>query len=139
MTEKEKVIQKNMAKLDISREDAEALWDFDHENGIVPVEVLTIEQKLEKKAKSPINKVKNLKAKAKVDVYKSTIIEEIHQFLVNAHMSTDSVILSPFMVKTGKFVFVDEQGSFYTLALTKNKDKPDGYVNTHRIDPSYEE
>ena len=127
MTEKQKFIEKSMQKLEISESEAEALWDFDHD-GEAPQEVLTIEQKIAKKEASPINKVKNLKAKKKVDVYKTTIIDEIKQFLETAHLSSNSVILAPEEVKTGKFVFVDESGSFYTLALTKNKQKPDGYA-----------
>lgn len=122
MTEKETFIQKSMQKLEISREDAEALWAFDHEEGEVPQEVTSIEAKLAKKEASPINKVKNLKAKKKVDENKTSIIDQISQFL-----ETSTVAVSPEQVKTGKFVFMDADGNFYTLALTKNKQKPDGY------------
>lgn len=130
MTAKETFVQKSMKNLEISREEALALWAFDHDKEEVPQEVLTIEEKLAKKAASPINKVKNLKAKKKVDEQKVTIISEVLQFLENAHLSTNSVILAPEQVGTGKFVFQDELGGFYTLAITKNKQKPDGYKGT---------
>lgn len=119
MTAKETFILNAMRKLTCSREEAIELWDFDHEK-IKSAEVAAIEQK--KKEASPINKVKNLKAKKKVDTNKDTIIRKIESLL-----RSDEFFQNPEEIKTGKFVFQDLDGSFYTLALTKNKTKPDGY------------
>ena len=119
MTAKETFILNAMRKLTCSREEAIELWDFDHAK-TESAEVAAIEQK--KKEASPINKVKNLKAKKKVDTSKDTIIRKVESFL-----RSDEFFQNPEEVKTGKFVFQDADGSFYTLALTKNKTKPDGY------------
>lgn len=119
MTAKETFILNAMRKLTCSREEAIELWDFDHEK-IESAEVTAIEQK--KKEASPINKVKNLKAKKKVDTNKESIIRKVESFL-----QSDEFFQNPEEIKTGKFVFQDLDGSFYTLAVTKNKTKPDGY------------
>lgn len=119
MTAKETFILNAMRKLTCSREEAIELWDFDHEK-TESAEVAAIEQK--KKEASPINKVKNLKAKKKVDTNKESIIRKVESFL-----RSDEFFQNPEEIKTGKFVFQDLDGSFYTLALTKNKTKPDGY------------
>lgn len=119
MTAKETFILNAMRKLTCSREEAIELWDFDHEK-IESAEVAAIEQK--KKEASPINKVKNLKAKKKVDTNKESIIRKVESLL-----RSDEFFQNPEEIKTGKFVFQDLDGSFYTLALTKNKTKPDGY------------
>jgi hypothetical protein len=128
-----KTVQKYMDKLGISEDEAKALVLFDSGKADVPAEVLTIEEKLAKKASSPINKVKNLKAVPKVDKLKKRIIDIIWEMVLNKEQ-----MVKPQMVKTGKVVFQDSAGGWYTLTLTKNKEKPDGYNSTF-IDPEYEE
>jgi hypothetical protein len=131
-TEKEKFVLKSMEKLALSREQALALWDFDHEKAEDPKEVsdieakLSAEAKLAKKASSPINKVKNLKAKKKEDLSKENIIDLVEAFL-GENAIAGQVLADVQKVTSTKFVFKDMNGDFYTLAITKNKKMPDGY------------
>lgn len=122
--EKEQFILKNMEKLEISREEAEELWSFDHDE-IDNEEVEKIEKKKEEnkeKAPSKIGKVLTMKAKKKIDEQKDKIISTITAFL-----ESDPAVINPQKMTANKTSFKDELGSYYTVAITKHKSKPDGY------------
>jgi hypothetical protein len=126
MTEKEKYIAKNMEVLQITREQAEELWLFDHDE-IEVAEVEEIEAKIEENKKeekrSSLEKVKYQKAKKKKDGMKEQVIDEIFR----AVESTNSTMLHEEMSAT-KISFMDANGGFYTVTVTKHKSQPDGYT-----------
>lgn len=130
LKEREEEILRSMKGLGISREEAEELYAFDHDE-IECEEVTAIEEKVagdtrdEKKAKgSPLDKVKLMKAKRKVDEEKSSIIERIFAFVrgqEDVHGVQD-------MTST-KISFKGESGTYYSVTITKHKSKPDGYAD----------
>ncbi|MEG2697230.1 MAG: hypothetical protein RR952_06645 [Cetobacterium sp.] len=78
----------------------------------------------EKKPKADtLAKVKTLKAKKKVDICKDEIFEELEKFA----KLTDCIKFAQ-TVKNGQISFMDTEGSFYSIKLTKHKTKPDGYA-----------
>lgn len=87
LAEKDAEIKKNMEILGISREEAEEMWAFDHDE-IDCEEVDAIEDKIKetqksdkKKTGSPLDKVRNMKAKKKADAEKHNIIQSVFSFL----------------------------------------------------------
>ena len=129
LKEKENEILKSMKGLGISREEAEELYAFDHEE-VECEEVTAIEEKVaqenkeEKKIKgSPLDKVKLMKAKRKVDEEKENIIGDIFMFV----RESDLVDGAQEMTST-KMAFMGESGTYYSVTVTKHKSKPDGYV-----------
>lgn len=129
--EREAAIEKNMKLLGISREEAEELWAFDNDE-IDNEEVAAIEQnisdvKAEKKARkgSPLDKVKLMQAKKKADRNKTEIIAAVWQFIED--MSKEGLMISPQEMTSGKMSFMDKDGGFYSLTITKHKSQPDGY------------
>lgn len=126
MTEKEKYILKNMEILQITREQAEELWLFDHDELEVE-EVELIEAKIEENKKeekrSSLEKVKYQKAKKKKDVLKETVIKSIF----DAVEGLDTTYLTEQMSAT-KMTFMDANGGYYTVSVTKHKSQPDGYT-----------
>ena len=129
MTKKEKELQiKNfMETLEISREEAEELIAFD--NGEVDnAEVAEIEQKIEVKKtvekRSPLEKVKNQKAKKKADENKETISETLFNFV-----KSNEIFGKEQEISATKISFQDKDGNIYTIALTKHKSRPNGYTN----------
>ena len=130
LKEREEEILRSMKGLGISREEAEELYAFDHDE-IECEEVTAIEEKVakdtreEKKVKgSPLDKVKLMKAKRKVDEEKSSIIERIFAFVrgqEDVHGVQD-------MTST-KISFKGESGTYYSVTITKHKNKPDGYAD----------
>lgn len=122
--EKEKTITAFMEKLAISREEAEELWAFDHDEIDCP-EVDAMESAAKEKAKpkgSSLDKVKNLKAKQKGDSEKSGILDAILGFLGNCER-----VINPQQITATKMSFKGENGGWYTVTVTKHKSKPDGY------------
>jgi len=129
INEKRAFVKNTMAKLNISEAEALQLWAFDHEEISVP-EVEAIEEKLskpksaeEKRAASPIAKVKNMKAQKKADVEKEGVIEGVFSFI-----KTAAFVFKPQQVATTKIVFQGADGSWFTVTVTKNKTKPDGHT-----------
>lgn len=125
MTKKqvEEQLAKYMTKLEIPREEAEELLKFDNDE--VDNEVVAqIEQKVAvvKEKRSSIEKVKNQKAKKKVDGNK----QEIAETLVNFIKDSD-IFVNPQEISATKTSFMDKDGNFYTISLTKHKTCPDGY------------
>jgi hypothetical protein len=127
LTNKEKTILHNMKVLEISREEAEELYAFDNDE-IENEEVTAIEEKQRKNKKaqegrSSIEKVKHMKAKAKSDINKENIIDDIF-----AKTQTSEHIFNAQEMTATKMSFQDKDGNFYTVQVTKHKSRPDGYV-----------
>lgn len=131
LAEKDAEIKKNMEILGISREEAEEMWAFDHDE-IDCEEVDAIEDKIEetqksdkKKSGSPLDKVRNMKAKKKADAEKEGVIKTIFNFLRGEAAS--GTIVQPQEMSTTKMSFMGVNGGYYTVTITKHKARPDGY------------
>ena len=83
LSDKEREIRKNMEVLAISREEAEELYLFDHDEvENAEAEILTEKAEKvtkEKKKGSALDKVRNLKAKKKKDESKQAIINLVFE------------------------------------------------------------
>lgn len=131
LAEKDAEIKKNMEILGISREEAEEMWAFDHDE-IDCEEVDAIEDKIKatqkndkKKTGSPLDKVRNMKAKKKANAEKYNIIQSVFSFLKT--LGDTGEIVSPQEMSTTKMSFKDVNGGYYTVTITKHKSCPDGY------------
>lgn len=131
LAEKDAEIKKNMEILGISREEAEEMWAFDHDE-IDCEEVDAIEDKIKvtqkndkKKTGSPLDKVRNMKAKKKADAEKHNIIQSVFSFLKT--LGETGGIVSPQEMSTTKMSFKGVNGGYYTVTITKHKSCPDGY------------
>ena len=131
LAEKGAEIKKNMEILGISREEAEEMWAFDHDE-IDCEEVDAIEDKIKetqksdkKKTGSPLDKVRNMKAKKKADAEKYNIIQSVFSFLKT--LGETGEIVSPQEMSTTKMSFKGVNGGYYTVTITKHKSCPDGY------------
>lgn len=131
LAEKDAEIKKNMEILGISREEAEEMWAFDHDE-IDCEEVDAIEDKIKetqksdkKKTGSPLDKVRNMKAKKKADAEKYNIIQSVFNFLKT--LGETGEIVSPQEMSTTKMSFKGVNGGYYTVTITKHKSCPDGY------------
>lgn len=131
LAEKDAEIKKNMEILGISREEAEEMWAFDHDE-IDCEEVDAIEDKIKetqksdkKKTGSPLDKVRNMKAKKKADAEKHNIIQSVFSFLKT--LGETGGIVSPQKMSTTKMSFKGVNGGYYTVTITKHKSCPDGY------------
>ncbi len=131
LAEKDAEIKKNMEILGISREEAEEMWAFDHDE-IDCEEVDAIEDKIKatqkndkKKTGSPLDKVRNMKAKKKADAEKYNIIQSVFSFLKT--LGDTGEIVSPQEMSTTKMSFKGVNGGYYTVTITKHKSCPDGY------------
>ena len=131
LAEKDAEIKKNMEILGISREEAEEMWAFDHDE-IDCEEVDAIEDKIKetqksdkKKTGSPLDKVRNMKAKKKADAEKHNIIQSVFSFLKT--LGETGGIVSPQEISTTKMSFKGVNGGYYTVTITKHKSCPDGY------------
>lgn len=131
LAEKDAEIKKNMEILGISREEAEEMWAFDHDE-IDCEEVDAIEDKIKetqkndkKKTGSPLDKVRNMKAKKKADSEKYNIIQSVFSFLKT--LGETGEIVSPQEMSTTKMSFKGVNGGYYTVTITKHKSCPDGY------------
>lgn len=131
LAEKDAEIKKNMEILGISREEAEEMWAFDHDE-IDCEEVDAIEDKIKatqkndkKKTGSPLDKVRNMKAKKKADAEKYNIIQSVFSFLKT--LGETGKIVSPQEMSTTKMSFKGVNGGYYTVTITKHKSCPDGY------------
>ena len=131
LAEKDAEIKKNMEILGISREEAEEMWAFDHDE-IDCEEVDAIEDKIKetqksdkKKTGSPLDKVRNMNAKKKADAEKHNIIQSVFNFLKT--LGETGEIVSPQEMSTTKMSFKGVNGGYYTVTITKHKSCPDGY------------
>lgn len=126
LSDKEKEIRKNMEVLAISREEAEELYAFDHDE-IENVEAEALTEKAEKITKekrqgSSLDKVRNLKAKKKTDDSKQEIVNLVFEAIKGSPL----VVLPQEMTGT-KISFMDTLGNYYSATVTKHKAAPDGY------------
>lgn len=131
LAEKDAEIKKNMEILGISREEAEEMWAFDHDE-IDCEEADAIEDKIKetqksdkKKTGSPLDKVRNMKAKKKADAEKYNIIQSVFSFLKT--LGETGGIVSPQEMSTTKMSFKGVNGGYYTVTITKHKSCPNGY------------
>lgn len=128
---KEKAIQHSMRSLELTRAEAEELWLFDNEeieNEVVDaIEAKVEDQKKAMEGRSSIEKVKHMKAKIKSDANKENIIEDIF----NNTQQSEHIFHCQEMTAT-KMSFVDKDGFFYTVQVTKHKARPDGYMEDVR-------
>ena len=132
LAEKDAEIKKNMEILGISREEAEEMWAFDHDE-MDCEEVDAIEEKIKenqstnrkKSSGTPLDKVRNMKAKKKADIEKQGIIQAVFDFLRS--MGNSGSIISPQEMSTTKMSFKGTNGGYYSVTITKHKSCPDGY------------
>ena len=127
LTNKEQAILQNMKVLEISREEAEELYAFDNDE-IDNDEVTEIENKVTAQAdkeqgRSSLEKVKHMKAKKKGDANKEIIIDDIF-----AATDASENVFQAMPISATKMSFMDKDGNFYTVAITKHKKQPEGYV-----------
>lgn len=126
LSEKEQEIRKNMEVLAISREEAEELYSYDHdETECAEAEALNAKAEQvakDKKKGSALDKVRNLKAKKKKDDNKQAIVTMVFDCI---RQSTLTVF--PQEMTSTKMSFMDAQGSYYSVVVTKHKAVPDGY------------
>jgi len=121
---KENFIVATMSKLGIDRGEAEELYSFDHNEISNPV-VDAIEAKTAKvkdKAPSTLGKVLTMKAKKKADLNKEAIISNLFDFIKG-----NGLFMRAQDMTATKISFMDADGAYYTVAVTKHKRKPDGY------------
>lgn len=126
LSEKEQEIRKNMKVLAISREEAEELYAFDHdETDNEEADALTAKAEQvtkEKKKGSALDKVRNLKAKKKKDESKQAIVN-----LVFEAVKGSPLVVFPQEMTGTKISFMDTMGNYYSVAVTKHKAAPDGF------------
>ena len=131
LSQKEAEIKKNMGILGISHDEALEMWAFDHDE-MDNEEVNAIEEKIGAikkeagpKTGSPLDKVRNMKAKKKADAEKEGVIKTIFNFLRGEAAS--GAIVQPQEMSTTKMSFMGTNGGYYTVTITKHKARPDGY------------
>lgn len=130
---KEKEITILMEKLEITREEALEILDFD-KGDCYNKEAEELEEKAKiqakeekkpkdgKKGKSSLDKIKYQKAKKKVDVTKTAIMD-----LITSTLETSELIQLFQKMTATKSSFMDKDGNYYSVSLTKHKAKPDGF------------
>ena len=129
----EKEITILMEKLELTREEAMEILEFDKGN-IDNEEAEELEEKVKtqtkeekkpkdgKKGKSSLDKIKYQKAQKKVDVTKAAIMD-----LITSTLSTSELIQLFQKMAATKSSFMDKDGNYYSVSLTKHKTKPDGF------------
>ena len=128
----EKEIAILMEKLEITREEALEMLEFDKGN-IDNEEVDELEEKVKtqakeekpkdgKKGRSSLDKIKYQKAQKKVDITK----EKIMGIITDSLSTSELTQLFQIMTAT-KSSFMDKDGNYYSVSLTKHKTKPDGF------------
>lgn len=117
MTKKQQ-IEKYMNKLNLSEQEAKDLIEFDNATPTKQEEILT-DLKATKKA-SPIHKVKTLKKKVVNDTFKEQLKNDLFEFLNSKFVNVQEF-------KSNQFGFMDSDGTFYSVKITKHKTIQDGY------------
>lgn len=126
--EKREFMLKAMSSLGLTKEQAGELWDFDHDNASSveadAIEALVAAPKTEaqKRAASPIAKVKNMKAVKKADAEKELVLASVFSFVERSDFAT-----KPQQMTSTKVSFQGPDGGWYSVAITKHKACPDGY------------
>lgn len=124
--ELEQELYTSMTKLGLTYDEAVELHYFDKEE-TTNDDVSAIESKIktEKEAVvkvSPIGKVKLMKAKRKIDFQRTDIINKVFGFL-----KTMEEVKASAQMTSSKVSFETEDGTFYSVTVTKHKSKPDGF------------
>ena len=83
------------------------------------------------KGRSSLEKVKHMKAKKKGDANKEAIIEDIF-----AATEASENVFQAMPISANKMSFMDKDGNFYTIAITKHKKQPDGYTFMTQAEPT---
>ena len=109
--------------LDIVLDDMEILVNEEAEKSNkvalkVQKEIMRTEGKKEEKKEKKPRKPRT----PKVDKNKDDLLSQIMEFAENCQLMTN-----PQFVKKGQLSFVDKEGNYYSLKLTKHKTKPEGY------------
>lgn len=126
MNEKEKQILLYMKQLDISREEAEQLWEDDQEDFIgEEAEEMTRKAKELKRYETSDKQRTKSKKERKIDENKKEILDIVHKalepFVKITEIKTETEI---------KFVHNDES---YTLKLTKHRPKKQSIDRLHKM------
>ena len=127
MTNKEQQIAHNMKALDLTREEAEELWAFDNDE-IDNEEVVAMEEESEaieeeKRAKIDAAQVKHRKEQIKAEEKKEDIVENVMNHVVRTGFAHQ-----PMQMGSNSITFMDDEGNFYTVKVTKHRSQPNGYV-----------
>ena len=114
---KEQEITKYMMKLDISREEAEQMWEDDHSDEVLP-EVAEMEKKAQKikryeKSDAPRKKSERVR---KIDEVKVNIISTLAKLITGITKSENVTILKPEREITFTY-----KGDNYSITLTKHR------------------
>lgn len=120
MDNKEKAILNYMKSLDLTREEAEQLWEDDN-SGFESDEMKEMAQKAKENVKryeQGEKKRKTAKKERKVDETKGRLIADVRVLLEGLHAENVSV-------KTETEINFDFEGENYTFKLTKHR-KPKG-------------
>jgi len=116
-TSKEKEIQNLMSSLQISREEAEELWRYDHDENIKNEEADSLTDKAKKNTRTCEQSSvthKSYSRERKVDTEKKAILEIVNTALFNAYNIQGEV-------KTETEINFMYNENSYTLKLTKHK------------------
>lgn len=126
MSKKSDEIANLKNKLGITQKEAEELYVFDRlnekEQQAELNNLIEIKKEEPKKEYSPINKIKKMKAKAKIDETRELIKNQFMEWL-----ESNENIVNPQEFKTNYFGFFDKDNNFYSFKLTKHKTIQDGY------------
>lgn len=126
MSKKSDEIANLKNKLGITQKEAEELYVFDRlnekEQQAELNNLIEIKKEEPKKEYSPINKIKKMKAKAKIDETRELIKNQFMEWL-----ESNENIINPQEFKTNYFGFFDKDNNFYSFKLTKHKTIQDGY------------
>lgn len=126
MSKKSDEIANLKNKLGITQKEAEELYVFDRlnekEQQAELKNLIEIKKEEPKKEYSPINKIKKMKAKAKIDETRELIKNQFMEWL-----ESNENIVNPQEFKTNYFGFFDKDNNFYSFKLTKHKTIQDGY------------
>ena len=121
----EKKLHKMMINLELTYEEAMELHYFDkEENDNEEVTEIEAKVKAEKEANKPstIGKVKNMKMKKKEDAQREGILGQVFGFV-----KTMADFKRAAQMTTSKMSFEAEDGTYYSVTITKHKSKPDGF------------
>ena len=124
----EKEMYKLMTKLNLTYEEAQKVYYFDKEE-LDNEDVDAIESKIKSRKdaaaevkESPIAKVKTMKAKKKIDEKRTYFLNTIFNFVrdIKEVKRTKNMTSS-------KMSFEAEDGTYYSVTITKHKSKPNGF------------
>ena len=118
MTEKEKAIQKYMEKLDLSREEAEQLWEDDNSDRILPEQQVLIDKskamgRMYEKSTKPR---KTSTREKKIDKEKAEIIKYLYDCMQDFNATNSATIENE-----QKLIAFTTNGGNYSINLVKHR------------------